>query len=169
VLAAAGAEPEQLALGRGRVGQRLLEPDVLAGDVVGHDVDDHPDALGMRLRDQRLGAGQGAEDRVDVAEVRHVVTRVGHRRRVPGAHPDRVDAEIAQVAQARADAADVAHAVAVGIREAARIHLVDDRVAPPRCSVRISHDDLLSVILDSRYRAQKSKRSALIALWSAVF
>ena len=41
-------------------------------------------------RDQRLGLGQGAEYRVDVAVVGHVVAAVGHRRYVPGREPDRV-------------------------------------------------------------------------------
>jgi hypothetical protein len=33
--------------------------------MVGHDVNDDPDSPGVRLRDQRVGLGEGAEDRVD--------------------------------------------------------------------------------------------------------
>ena len=104
----------------GPAGERRLEPGVRVGAVVGHDVDDDPDAQRVRLRDQRLGLGQGAEDRVDVAVVGHVVAGVGHRRGVPGAEPDRVDAERGQVVQAGPDAGEVADAVAVAVGEAAR-------------------------------------------------
>src|SRR5690606_1605724 len=71
------------------------------------------------------------EGGVDPAVVGDVVAAVGHRGGVPGGEPERVDAEVPQVGQARADAREVAHAVAVGVGERADVHLVDDRVAPP--------------------------------------
>ena len=136
MLAPAVAEPEQLAGGGPAAGgQRLAEPRVRVGAVVGHDVDDDPDAQLVRLGDERLGLGQRAEGRVDVAVVGHVVAGVGHRGRVPRAEPDRVDAEVAQVAQACADPDQVADAVAVAVGEAARVDLVDRGAAPPRGGV----------------------------------
>ena len=51
-------------------------------------------------RDQRVEVGQRAEQRVDVAVVGDVVAAVGHRRGVERREPDRVDAEVAQVAAA---------------------------------------------------------------------
>ena len=47
------------------------------------------------------------------AVVRHVVARVGHRRRVPRVDPHRVDAEVAQVSEASPDPGDVADPVPV--------------------------------------------------------
>src|SRR2546427_4004972 len=45
--------------------------------------------------------------------------------------PDGVHAQVSQVTQARSQPRQVAHAVAVCVGEAARVHLVDDRVFPP--------------------------------------
>ena len=79
----------------------------------------------------RVGVVEGAEDRVDVAVVGDVVAGVGLRRGVEGREPDGVDAEGAQVGQARGDAGEVADAVAVAVGPRARVDLVDDRLAPP--------------------------------------
>jgi hypothetical protein len=89
--------------------------------VVRHDVDDYPQAVAVRLIDQRLRLVERAEQRVDVPVVRDVVTRVRHRRRVPRVEPDRVDAERRQVGQARPDARQVADPVAVAVGEAAHV------------------------------------------------
>jgi Periplasmic binding protein-like domain len=58
--------------------------------VVGDDVDDDPDAERVRFRDQGVGVGEGAEDRVDRPVVGYVVACVEHRRGIPGVDPDRV-------------------------------------------------------------------------------
>src|SRR3712207_7776803 len=52
-------------------------------------VDDGAQAERARLRDQPLGLLERPERRLDRPVVGHVVARVGHRRRVPGAEPDR--------------------------------------------------------------------------------
>ena len=107
------------------------EPFVLVGAVVGDEVDDDPQAQPVGLADHGLGVVQGAEHRVDGAVVGDVVAGVGLRGGVEGAEPDGVDAQVAQVRQPAADAGQVPHAVAVAVGEAARIDLVDHRVAPP--------------------------------------
>ena len=89
-----------------------------------------PEAVG--LGDQRLGFGERPEHRLDRPVVGHVVAGVLHRRRVPGVDPDRVDAQLGDVGQARAQPGDVADPVAVAVGEAADVDLVDDRAAPPR-------------------------------------
>ena len=104
---------------------------MLVGDVVRDDVDDRADAERAGLGDQPLGLLEGPERRVDRAVVGDVVAAVGHRRRVPGVEPERVDAEVAQVGQPLEDAGEVADPVAVRVREAPDVHLVDDRVTPP--------------------------------------
>ena len=53
------------------------------------------------------------------------VKAVGHRRGIPGRHPDAVHTELDQIRQPDAQAREVTVPVAVPIREAARVDLVD--------------------------------------------
>jgi hypothetical protein len=99
--------------------------------VVGHQVDGHLDAVRRGVGQQRVEAGEVAEDRLDVPRVGHVVAVVGHRRGVERGDPQRVDAELGQVRQPLADAGQVAHAVAGAVGEAADVDLVEDGVPPP--------------------------------------
>ena len=87
-------------------------------------------------RDEPVGVGEAAEQRVHAGVVGHVVAEVRHRRGVEGRQPDRVDAErgrraVVEVVEAGDDAGEVADAVAVGVGEAARVDLVDDGLLPP--------------------------------------
>ena len=116
-------------IARGR--QSPHEPRVRRRGVVGDDVDHDPDPQGMGVPHEGQGVLERPERRVDVQVVGHVITAVGHRRRVPRRDPDRIDAEAAQIGQPRSDARDVAHAVAVRISEAADVDLVDDGGPPP--------------------------------------
>ena len=77
-----------------------------------------------------------AEDRVDVAVVGDVVAEVGHRRGEDRAEPDPLDLEAGQVVELARDALQVTDAIAVGVRERARIDLVDGAPLPPG---RLSH------------------------------
>jgi hypothetical protein len=132
--AAVAPVAEQVAVARRRArrgGERLEEPGVAVGRVVGDQVEDDAKAALVGRVDERLGLGEGAEERVDAAVVDDVVPGVGHRRGVPGVDPDGVDPEVGEVGQAGADARDVADPVAVAVGEAADVDLVDDRVAPP--------------------------------------
>jgi hypothetical protein len=104
---------------------------VLVAGVVGHDVDDHPQPVGVRVLDEACRVVERAEQRVDRAVVGDVVAAVGHRGGVERGEPDRVDAEGGQVGQAGPDTGQVADAVAVAVRETADVHLVDDGIAPP--------------------------------------
>ena len=112
-------------------GERLPEPDVLVARVVRDQVDDDPDAAGMRGREHLIEVGQRAEERVDIAVVGHVVAGVllgrGHER----AQPDGVDAEALQRIEAARHSGKVADPVAVRVRERAGVDLVDDGGAPP--------------------------------------
>ena len=127
-------EDVAVALGAARTGgQRGLEPGVLAARVVRHEVDEHLEAQAVRGGDHRVGVGEGAEPRVDVAVVGHVVARVVHRGDVERAQPHRIHTEVAQVREAGGDAREVADPVAVGVGPRARVDLVDHGVAPPRC------------------------------------
>ncbi len=110
-LAAVGApavgEVEAGALGAaGCGGEGLTEPRVLAGAVVGDDVQQDPDTEAVGGAHQPVELGEVAEDRVDVAVVGHVVAVVVLRRGVERAEPDPVHAELLpQVRQSRPDPA----------------------------------------------------------------
>ena len=110
---AAGAEHVALPVGMQRVGDRVPEPLVLVRRVVRNDVDRHPDPELMRVCEQLVEIGERPELRVDVGVVGDVVAVVGLRRGVERRQPDRVDAEIPQVRQARADPRQVADTVPV--------------------------------------------------------
>src|SRR5690606_2370174 len=95
-----------------------------------NDVDDDPEAQVVGGGQEGVEVGQRSEPRVDVTVVGDVVAAVGEGGDVEGGQPDRVHAERDQGGQALPDAVEVAFAVAVGVREAADVDLVDDRVAP---------------------------------------
>ncbi len=114
-----------------RRGERLAEPLVPVARVVRDHVDDHPDAGGVQCLDHPVEVVERAELRVDVAVVVDVVAAVGQRGRVEGAEPDGLDTERRQVRHALGDAGQVADAVAVRVREGARVDLVDAGLAPP--------------------------------------
>ena len=81
---------------------------------------------------QAVEVVEGAEQRVDVAVVGHVVAEVGHRRPVERADPDGVDPQPRQVVEPGPDALQVADPVAVGVGEGPGVDLVEDRGRPPR-------------------------------------
>ena len=122
----------------GRVARRaaLDEPRVLVGGVVRDPVEQDADVARVRVGEQRVEGREVAEERVDVAVVGDVVAEVGHRRAVDRRQPDRVDAEPLQVVEARAQALEVADAVARRVGERARIDLVDDRLLPPHAAAK---------------------------------
>jgi hypothetical protein len=67
------------ALGRIAPGTRLAKPRVLVTRVVGNPVDQHPQPALVGLGQQAVEVAKRAEERVDVAEIRHVVAVVLHR------------------------------------------------------------------------------------------
>lgn len=128
-----GAEDVALPLRGARPGrQRTPEPLVLVRGVVRDHVEQDAEPAGVRGGEHPVEVGQGAQRRVDGAVVGDVVARVEPRRPVAGGQPERVHAEVDEVVQPGRQAGEVAEAVAVGVGEAARQDLVDDRVPPPR-------------------------------------
>src|SRR5690606_13031756 len=136
-VAVALAEDVPLAGGAVRPGrQRLLEPGVRVGGVVGHDIDHELEAAPVGFGQQPVEVGEAPEDRVHAPVVGHVVAAVGHRGRVERAQPDRVHAQVGQVVQSAGDAGEVTYPVAVGVGEAARVDLVDHGVGGPGFAYR---------------------------------
>jgi hypothetical protein len=99
--------------------------------VVGDEVDDQLDVVGVQFGNHLVEVGERAQARIDVAVVVDVVAAVGECGRVERAEPNRVDAERSEVADSGGDAGQVPDAVAVGIEEAARVDLVDHGLPPP--------------------------------------
>ena len=132
----AGAVTEDVALAlvaAGARGQRRLKPGMRGTGVVGHQVHRHLDACGVggvRQPVQRLDA---AEQRVDIAGIRHVVAVVGHGRDHDRIEPDRVDAQRLEVIQLCGHAVEVTDAVTVAVPEGTWIDLIEQRVRPPGC------------------------------------
>jgi hypothetical protein len=87
---------------------------VLVGRVVGHQVDEQPQAAVVAGRQQPVEPRQVAVERVDVAVVGHVVAEVGLGRRVERRDPQGVDPEPHQVVEVGGDAVEVAGAGAAG-------------------------------------------------------
>ena len=90
-------------------------------------------------RDQLVEVLERAERRVHGGEVGDVVAPVlvrrGHRR----IEPDAVDPQPFEVVEVRDHAAQIADPVAVGVRERARIDLVQHAVAPPHRLAPLGH------------------------------
>ena len=116
--------------GRAR-GPRVNEPRVPITAVVGHDVEHDLDVALCRFRDQRVGGGQVAENRLHPAIVGDIVANISVRRDRDRVQPDGIDAQPLQVVEAIDDALQVTDAIDVGVLERSRIGLIDDAFPPP--------------------------------------
>ena len=128
-----GVGPDvEVARGRAGLGlPRALEPRMLVGGVVDHQLGDDAHAALVRGGDEVLHVGHRAVLGMDVAVVGDVVAVVAPRRGIERQQPDRVDAEIGDVVELGDQAGEVADAVVVGIEERLHVQLVDDRVLVP--------------------------------------
>ena len=132
VFALAVAEHVHIAFGRaGLCRKGHLEQLVLIARVVRNDVDDHFDAELVCAGDEVVGVADRAETWINVGVVRNVVAAVLLRGRVERGEPQRIDAQVLEVVELGGDAGQVAHAVTVCVSERARIHLINNGVAPP--------------------------------------
>ncbi len=121
-----------VAVHRARLGGAgALEPAVLIGGVVDHQLGDHPQATRVRGLDEAPEIPQRAEGWIDVAVLGDVVAVVAQRRGVERQDPDRIDAELLNVVELLHQAREVADAVVVGIEEGFDVQLVDDRILVP--------------------------------------
>ncbi len=93
-----------------------LEPRVLVGRVVDHQLGDHLQPAPVRLADEEAEVADRAVRRVDVHVVGDVVAVVAQRRRIERQQPDGGDAEVAQVVELLRQPAEIADTVAVGRR-----------------------------------------------------
>ena len=109
-----------------------LEPSMLVGRVVDHQIHHDLQTALVRFGKQLVHILQGAEQRIDILIIGNIVAVVVLRRLVDRGEPHHVHAEVGEVVETAGDALQVADAVAVGILEGTRVDLVDHRVGPPR-------------------------------------
>ena len=85
----------------------------------------------LRLTGQRLEVGDGADRRMDLAELGDVVAVILQRRGINRHQPEAVDAQFLKIVQLRGQADQVAIPVSVGVVESTDIDLIEDRVLVP--------------------------------------
>ena len=103
--------------------------------MVGHDVHDDFQAGCMCGGGELVEVVHGAEFRVDVAVVIHVIAAVRQLAGVERAEPDGVHAEVLEVADLFGDALDIAQAGTGGVFERSRVYLIHHGLLPPQCRV----------------------------------
>ncbi|MNX90728.1 hypothetical protein D3C86_1227880 [compost metagenome] len=119
----------------GLCGSRALEPGMLVGGVVHHQLRDDAQSPGMRRTDQLAHVGDGAVVGMHAAVVRDVVAVVPARRGVEGQQPDGVDPQAGDVVQLGDQPGKVAHAIAVRVEEGLDVQLIDDGILVPELVV----------------------------------
>jgi hypothetical protein len=122
----------EVARHRARLGVAgALEPRMLVGGMVDHQLGDDPQAALVGGGDEAAHVGHLAVLGMDRAVVGDVVAVVASRRGIERQQPQRVDAQIGDVVELGDQAGEVADAVVVRIEERLHMQLVDDRVLVP--------------------------------------
>ena len=160
-----------VAVRRLRVAACVVEPRVLVGGVVEHQVDEDADAAVGCCPYQLDEVADRAEPRVDAVEVGDVVAVVAARRGVERQQPQAGHAQAGQVVDPLGQPLQVADAVAVAVGERLDVDAVDDGVLPPQVTGhRRSHAPCLPAACGDQppHRAVKSRDVALFALGDVV-
>jgi len=116
----------------GRRAAGALEPGVLIGGMVEHQLGDHPQAPPVRLAQEELEILERAAVRVHVGVVGDVVPVVAQRGRVERKEPEGGHAQVLKVVEAAGEAAEIAETVAVAVLESTDPEFVDDCVLVPQ-------------------------------------
>src|SRR5690606_30554835 len=141
-------------LGIVAAGPALGEPGMLVRSMAVDLIDQHLEPELVSAGEHPVEIGERPEDRIDIAIVGDVVAEILHRRGEEWREPDRVYAEGGDVLQPFGDAGQVADPVAVRIREAARVDLVDDRAFPPWIGLgRRGRHGIQNLLLSADHRA----------------
>jgi hypothetical protein len=109
----------------------LAEPSVLDRGMGRNEVEEDLELQLMGTGDEPVEAAEVSQLGRHLAVISDVVAHVRQGRGVDRREPQRIDAQVGKVVQARFDPRQVADAIAVRILKRARIDLVDDRVVPP--------------------------------------
>ena len=144
----------EVACRRARLGTTgALEPAMLVGGVVDHQLGDDADAAIVAGAHQAAEVAHGAVGRMDAAILGDVVAVVLQRRRIERQHPQGGDAEVLQIVELLPHAFEVADPVIVGIVEGLDVRLVDQRVLEPQ-RVAAGRDFQLAIELDAGLQGQ---------------
>ena len=100
--------------------------------MIRHDVDHNLDAPLVGGPGELVEVVHGAELRVNVAVVIHVVAAIGELGRVERAQPDGIHTEFGEIVDLLGDTGDATQARTTGVLEGARVHLVDHGLLPPQ-------------------------------------
>ena len=111
---------------------RFLEPRILIGGVIDHQLRDDAQPALVRRGEKRLEIVQRAVVRIDVVIIRDVVAIIAQRRGIKRQQPDRGDAEFLEIIELLDQSAEIADAVAVAVVKGLDVQLVDDRVLVPK-------------------------------------
>ena len=117
--------------GTGRRPAGPLEPGVLVGGVVEHQLGDDPEAAAVGLFDEGAEVVERPDVGMDVGIVGDVISVVAPGRRIDGQEPERIDAQVLEVIELRGQSRKIADSVAIRIHERAHPQLVDDGVLEP--------------------------------------
>src|ERR1700731_4940906 len=85
----------------------------------------------MRFINDEIETFERAEDRINPAVIRDIVTEVMHRRRIDRRNPDRIDAEPNEIIKPLPDTIEIAYAIPVRILKGPRVDLIDCADLPP--------------------------------------
>ena len=143
-------------------GARALEPGMLVGGVVDHQLDDDAQLAALGLLHEAAEILHGAEVGIDVAVVGDVVAVVAAGRGKERQQPKRGDAEILQIVELLGQPDEIADAVAVAVGERLDVQLVDDGILEPEL-VRIERVfdlDLRGGVHDFPFHARHRNRRA---------
>ncbi len=109
----------------------LLEPLVLIGRVIGHKIENEVHLALVHLLDKQIKVLAVAVDRIDVNKRGDIVAAVLAARRIERREPERARAQTLHVVELLRHALQIAHAVAVRVKERLDVDLVDDVGLPP--------------------------------------
>ena len=85
----------------------------------------------MRFLNEAIETFERAEDRINPAVIRDIVTEVVHGRGIDRRNPDRIDAEPGEIIKPLPDTLEIAYAITVRVLKGSRVDLIDRPGLPP--------------------------------------
>ena len=99
--------------------------------VVWNKIEDDFELLCMRFINEEIETFERAEDRINPAVIRDIVTEVMHWRGIDRRNPDRIYAEPDEIIKPLPDTIEIAYAITVRVLKGPRVDLIDCPDLPP--------------------------------------
>src|SRR2546429_7665582 len=96
---------------------------MLIGGMIWHKVQDEFEVALVGLVQQAIQVLQGPEERMNSRVITNIIAKIGHRRRIDGREPDRVNAEPAKVIQLADDPREIAYSISIAVEKTAGVEL----------------------------------------------